>query len=123
MSGPSGCLAVRSRALPARAAPRRCCLASVLLRACTPLRSPSSALSLWCTLPYAADQVIGKSSCGLDVLSPLDGTNKIESSWSAIEKTFSASSYAEDYAHALGMASAERVSVKGNVAAGMHICM
>ena len=61
----------------------------------------------------------GETSCGLPILSPLDGTNKTESSFSALEISLSASSYSEEYGHALLMASAERISVKGNVAAGL----
>ena len=51
---------------------------------------------------------------------PLDGTNKAESVFNTVEQTFSASAYEKWYGHSLLMASAERASVKGHVAAGMQ---
>ena len=63
---------------------------------------------------------MGESSCGLPILSPVDSTSKTESSFNALEVSLSASSYSEACGHALLLASAQRFSVKGNVAAGLQ---
>jgi hypothetical protein len=49
----------------------------------------------------------------------MDGTNKAESGFEQLEKTCSSSSYSMDTAHGLIMASCERISVNGNVSAGL----
>ena len=63
-------------------------------------------------------RVVGVDGRGLAIVSPLDGTNKVESDNAAIEKTLSASSYSLKNGHALLLASATRISVHGMEAAG-----
>ena len=62
---------------------------------------------------------LGEDGRGLIILAALDGTNKVESDFHKLETTESASSYKPKHAHGLLMASAERLSVKGNVAVGL----
>ena len=49
-------------------------------------------------------------------------TSQVESDFNRLETTESASSYKPKHAHGLLMASAERLSVKGNVAVGLQVC-
>lgn len=63
--------------------------------------------------------VLGQDGRGLNVYCPLDGTNKVESDFHKLETALSASSYAKEHGHGLLMASAQRLSIKGNIAAGI----
>lgn len=63
--------------------------------------------------------VLKQDGRGLNVYCPLDGTNKVESDFHKLETTLSASRYGKDLGHGLLMASAQRLSVKGNIAAGI----
>ena len=63
--------------------------------------------------------VLRQDGRGLNVYCPLDGTNKVESDFYKLEMTLSASRYEKDHGHGLLMASAQRLSIKGNIAAGI----